>query len=280
MMDNINQSLVQTSMVPSTMEATSSMEGTQTQLESESLSEKADLERDEKEKLSDLLASCGSGEHSLSIRGAGENIISSSAGDFSSPICPYTNATSTSTTKSLNIPLSQISTSTITTPSLPLSNASNIPVVSNATNVINLNINAVPNVSLNVGSDTNLTAAIPDSNVEASTVMNVSTTNISTPGAMSMQFNQPSTAPATPMSSAPAAVGKNCEYLNTCARFKSFLGLPGKNTVLKICHTKYNTERSEKEWTGVTGILLCTDDALAGANGQSRIGVIQPHTFP
>ncbi|PSN33663.1 hypothetical protein C0J52_20980 [Blattella germanica] len=213
------------------------MEATQTQLESESLSEKADLECDEKEKLSELLASCGSGENS--VRVTSENVISSGAGDFSPPVNPYVNtatspicpASTNTNLKSLNIPMSQISPSAITTSPLSLSNASNIvPVVSNATNVIISNLNAVPNVTTNVGSDTNLMAAISDSNVDIvlnqGMVMNTSTTNIPTPGAMSMQFNQPSTAPTTPVSSAPSAAVKNCEYLNACARFKSMLGLP------------------------------------------------------
>ena len=40
------------------------------------------------------------------------------------------------------------------------------------------------------------------------------------------------------------------------------------------------SERSEQVWTGVTGISLFTADALAAENGQRRIVVIQPHTFP
>ena len=43
---------------------------------------------------------------------------------------------------------------------------------------------------------------------------------------------------------------------------------------------KSSTERSEQVWTGVTGISLCTLDALAAGNGQRRIAVIQPTTFP
>ncbi|KAJ4442722.1 hypothetical protein ANN_04313, partial [Periplaneta americana] len=247
--DDVNQSSVQASLVPSTIEATSSLDATQdqTQLESESLSEKADLECDEKEKLSELLASCGSGENSFSHRG-GENMLTSSSGEFQamgahlpSPLSPYTNTTSpicppvvTNTNlKSLSIPISQqISTSTVVTPpSLPLSNASNVvPVVSNATNVSISNMNSVPNVTTNVGSDTNLTATISDSNVDAvlndSTVMNASSTHIPTPGAISAQMIGGSTAPASPVSTAPMASAKNCEYLNACSRFKSLLGLP------------------------------------------------------
>ena len=49
-----------------------------------------------------------------------------------------------------------------------------------------------------------------------------------------------------------------------------------------IITNSYNiayTERAEQVWTGVT-ISLCTGDALAEGNGQRRIAVIQPHTFP
>ena len=41
----------------------------------------------------------------------------------------------------------------------------------------------------------------------------------------------------------------------------------------------YYTESSELVWTGVTGISLCTADALATGYGQHRIAVIQPQTI-
>lgn len=200
----MNQSSVQALLLPSTIEPTSSMEVTQdqTQLESESLSEKADLECDEKEKLSEVLASCDSGENSMSNRGTSEIMLTSSGGEFSPPVV---------TSKSQNIPPS--SSAVLTPPSLPLS------VVSNATNV-------VPNVTSNVGSDTNLT----DSNMEAVLMMNSPSTHIPTPGAMSAQLTAGGTAPASPLSTPITAV-KSCEYLSTCARFKSALGLPGKNEI-------------------------------------------------
>jgi hypothetical protein len=185
------------------IEPTSSMEVTQdqTQLESESLSEKADLECDEKEKLSELLTSCGSGENSMLNHGTSEIVLSSSGGEFSPPVV---------TSKSLHIP---VSSSAVVSPlSLPLS------IVSNATNI-------VPNVTANVGSDTNLT----DSNVDAVSMMNTPPTHIPTPGAMSAQLMTGGTAPASPVSATPVASVKNCEYLNACARFKSMLGLPGEN---------------------------------------------------
>lgn len=198
----MNRSSVQASLLPSSIEPTSSMEVTQdqTQLESESLSEKADLECDEKEKLSELLASCDSGDNAISNRGTSEIVLSSSGGEFSPPVV---------TSKSLNIPIS--SSTVLTAPSLPLS------VVSNATNV-------VPIVTPNVGSDTNLT----DSNMDAVSMMNSSSTHIPTPGAMSAQLMAGGTAPASPLSTTPLAAVKNCEYLSTCARFKSVLGLPGE----------------------------------------------------
>ena len=41
-----------------------------------------------------------------------------------------------------------------------------------------------------------------------------------------------------------------------------------------------NTERSEQLQTEVTEISLYIADALAAGNGQCRIAVIQPTTFP
>jgi len=193
----MNQNSVQASLLPAMIEPASSMELTQDQmqLESESLSEKADLECDEKEKFSELLASCGSGEN----RGT------SSGGEFSPPAV---------TSKSLNIP---VSSSIVVTPaSLPLS------VVSNATSII-------PSVMASVASDTNLTV----SNVDAVSFINTSSAHIPTPGAVSTQFMSGGTIPASPVSTTPvAAAVKNCEYLNACVRFKSVLGLPGKHVVL------------------------------------------------
>lgn len=184
-------------MLPAMIEPASSMEVTQDQmqLESESLSEKADLECDEKEKFSEMLASCGSGEN----RGT------SSGGEFSPPAV---------TSKSLNIP---VSSSIVVTPaSLPLS------VVSNATSII-------PSVMASVASDTNLTV----SNVDTVSFINIPSAHIPTPGAVSAQFMSGGTIPASPVSTTPvAAAVKNCEYLNACVRFKSVLGLPGKHVVL------------------------------------------------
>ena len=193
----MNQNSVQASLLPAMIEPASSMELTQDQmqLESESLSEKADLECDEKEKFSELLASCGSGEN----RGT------SSGGEFSPPAV---------TSKSLNIP---VSSSIVVTPaSLPLS------VVSNATSII-------PSVMASVASDTNLTV----SNVDAVAFINTPSANIPTPGAVSTHFMSGGTIPPSPVSTTPiAAAVKNCEYLNACVRFKSVLGLPGKHVVL------------------------------------------------
>ena len=194
---NVNQNSVQASLLPAMIEPASSMElpQDQLQLESESLSEKADLECDEKEKFSELFASCGSGEN----RGT------SSGGEFSPPAV---------TSKSLNIP---VSSSIVVTPaSLPLS------VVSNATSII-------PSVMASVASDTNLTV----SNVDAVSFINTPSAHIPTPGAVSTQFMSGGTIPASPVSTTPVvAAVKNCEYLNACVRFKSVLGLPGKHMVL------------------------------------------------
>lgn len=190
-------------MLPSMIEPTCSMEVTQdqTQLESESLSEKADLECDEKEKLCELLASCDSGENSVSNRGTSEIVLSGSGGEFNPSVV---------TSKSLNIPVS--SSTVLSPPSLTQA------IVSNATNV-------VPVVTPNVGSDTNLT----DSNIDIVSMVNSPSTHIPTPGAMSAQLMAGGTAPASPLSTTPLAAVKNCEYLSTCARFKSVLGLPGEN---------------------------------------------------
>ena len=47
-----------------------------------------------------------------------------------------------------------------------------------------------------------------------------------------------------------------------------------------MIYTIHYTERSELVWIGVTGISLCTADGVAAGNGQRRIAMIQPHTFP
>lgn len=176
-------SSIQASSLLNTIESTSAVEETQvrTQLESESLSEKADLECDEKEKLSELLTGCVSGENH---------------GTSSSPVVA---------SKSLSMPISSSA-------SLPLS------VVSNAMNI-------VPNVTANVGSDTNLT----DSNVEAVSITNTPSTHIPTPSAVSAQLMAGGTTPTSPLSITPMVAVKNCEYLNACVRFKNVLGLPGED---------------------------------------------------
>jgi hypothetical protein len=176
------------------VEPASIMEVTQdqTQLESESLSEKADLECDEKEKLSELLTSCVSSEN----HGTTEIMLSSSPPVVAS--------------KSLNIPIS--SSAVLTPASFPLS------VVSIATNI-------VPNVTANVGPDTNLT----DSNVEAVSITNTPSSLIPMPSAMSAQLMAGGTTPTSPLSATPVVAVKNCEYLNACVRFKNILGLPGED---------------------------------------------------
>jgi hypothetical protein len=165
----------------------------QARLESESLSEKADLECDEKEKLSELLTSCGSGEN----REMTEIMMSSG-----SPV--------NVANKSVNMPIS--SSAGLTPPSQPLS------AVSDATNL-------VPNVMANMGPDTNLT----DSNVEAVSDSNTPSIHIPTPSSMSAQLMAGGTTPTSPLCATPMLAVKNCEYLNACMRFKNVLGLPGED---------------------------------------------------
>nr|CAD7196670.1 unnamed protein product [Timema douglasi] len=136
-------------------------------VETESLSEKADLECDEKEKLASPTPSCG-------------------------PTPP---------------------------PSLSLYNkslqpsSSNIPPVANGNcSISNSNVNLfVPNSNIDVISNT----MVPQ-------IQTSLPTPATTPGLMSHAPACPS-----PLATTPTGVSKNCDYMNTCTRFKNLLGIPG-----------------------------------------------------
>ena len=72
---------------------------------------------------------------------------------------------------------------------------------------------------------------------------------------------------------------KKMEQIWLLKNYCSINPSPGHNVGVHIEIIVY-IERSKQVWTGVTGVSLCTADALAAGNGQRRIAVTQPHTFP
>ncbi|KAK7792172.1 hypothetical protein R5R35_005131 [Gryllus longicercus] len=167
--------------------------------EFESLSEKADLECDEKEKLSGL----GSDE-----------IITSNPSGFSQDSSMPTISVATSTNPSANDVVNGQLKSSQTALSPSVSNISSSNVNGDSNTVSNAIAESVSNMT---------TAQIPLS----------LPTPVTTPGQMSC-----GTAPCTPSSASHTTVNKNCEYQNTCLRFKNILGLPDGffNSDYNVCY--------------------------------------------
>nr|CAD7453424.1 unnamed protein product [Timema tahoe] len=136
-------------------------------VETESLSEKADLECDEKEKLASPSPSCG-------------------------PTPP---------------------------PSLSLYNKSLQPSSSNLPPV------ADGNCSI---SNSNVNLFVPNSNIDviSNTIVPQIQTSLPTPATTPGILSHAPACPS-PLATTPTGVSKNCDYLNTCTRFKNLLGIPG-----------------------------------------------------
>nr|CAD7587837.1 unnamed protein product [Timema genevievae] len=135
-------------------------------VETESLSEKADLECDEKEKLASPSPSCG-------------------------PTPP---------------------------PSLSLYNKSLQPSSSNLPPV------ADGNCSI---SNSNVNLFVPNSNIDviSNTIVPQIQTSLPTPATTPGLLSHAPACPS-PLATTPTGVSKNCDYLNTCTRFKNLLGIP------------------------------------------------------